>query len=181
MLRNTMNRFGSITKVLHWLIFILITAQYYLVWSLGDNSPLTPLYIMLHKSIGVTILILGILFLIWHLINIKPLPPKSQPRWQYVLSKIVHHTLFMLIILMPIVGYLLTCADGKPINFFGLFTLPCLVEANEQLGNVMFATHEKLAFVILLFVGIHALAALYHHFIHKDFVLRRMLPFTSKE
>ncbi|MCW8407788.1 cytochrome b [Legionella sp. PATHC035] len=180
MLRNTLKGFGSITKLLHWLIVILIATQFYLVWSLSDNSPLMPRYIMLHKSIGLTILVLGILFIIWHFLNIKPLPPENQPRWQHVLSKIVHHTLFILIILIPIVGYLLTCSDGKPINFFGWFTIPCLIPANEQLGNVMFSTHETLAFIILALVGLHFLAALYHHFMRKDEVLKRMLPFTSK-
>ncbi len=169
------------TKLLHWLIFILITAQFYFVWSLSENSPLTGPYIMLHKSVGMTLLILGILFFIWHIFNVKPLPPETQPRWQYIISKAVHHTLFLLIMLMPIIGYLLTCADGKPINFFGLFTIPCLISANEHLGGIMFLAHETLAFVILFLVGVHILAALYHHFIYKDNVLKRMLPFTSNE
>ncbi|KTD00945.1 cytochrome b [Fluoribacter gormanii] len=181
MLRNTAKRFGSMTKLLHWLIFILISTQYYLVWSISEDSPLTALYIMLHKSIGMTILILGILFFIWHMINVKPMPPGTQPRWQYITSKAVHHTLFLLIILMPIIGYLLSCADGKPINFFGWFTIPCLISANDHLGGIMFSTHETLAFIILFVAGIHVLAALYHHFICKDYVLKRMLPFTSKE
>ncbi|CAM2934980.1 cytochrome b561 family protein [Legionella steigerwaltii] len=181
MLRNSMNRFGSITKLLHWLIFILIAAQFYFVWSLSDNSPLTPLYMMLHKSVGVTILVLGLLFYIWHIISIKPLPPENQPRWQYIISKLVHHLLFILIILMPIVGYIMTCSDGKPINFFGWFTIPCLITENEQLGSIMFSTHETIAFIILALVGLHFLAALYHHFIRKDDVLKRMLPFTSNK
>lgn len=181
MLKNTTKRFGSITKPLHWLIFILIPTQFYLVWSLSDNSPLTPLYMMLHKSIGFTLIFLGILFFIWHIANVKPLPPVTQPRWQYIISKAVHHTLFLLIILMPIIGYLLTCADGKPINFFGLFTIHCLISPNDHLGNIMFSTHQTIAFIILALVGIHFLAALYHHFICKDNVLKRMLPFSSGE
>ncbi|QMT60590.1 cytochrome b [Legionella sp. PC997] len=181
MLRNTVNRFGSITKLLHWLIFILMIAQFYFVWSLSEHSPLTDLYIMLHKSVGLTLLILGIVFFIWHIINSKPRPPEDQPLWQYIVSKAVHHILFLLIILMPIIGYLLTCADGKPINFFGWFTIPCLISANEHFGGIMFLTHETLAFIILFFVGIHILAALYHHFICKDSVMKRMFPFTSNE
>lgn len=181
MLRNTLKRFGSITKLLHWLIFILIAAQFYFVWSLSENSPLIPLYMMLHKSVGVTVLVLGILFYIWHIISIKPLPPENQPQWQYFISKLVHHVLFILIILMPLVGYLLTCSDGKPINFFGWFTIPCLIPTSEQLGNMMFSVHETIAFIILILVGIHFLAALYHHVIRKDEVLKRMLPFTSNK
>ncbi|HHT0593557.1 TPA: cytochrome b [Legionella anisa] len=181
MIRNTLKRFGSMTKLLHWLIFILIIAQYYFVWSLRDNSPLTTFYIMLHKSVGFTILLLGLLFFIWHIINIKPLPPITQPRWQYITSKAVHHTLFILIILMPIVGYLLTCAGGKPINFFGWFTIPCLISKNDYFGSIMFSAHQVIAYFILILAGIHFLAALYHHFICKDNVLKRMLPFTSGE
>lgn len=181
MLRNTPKRFGSITKLLHWLIFLLILAQFYFVWSLPDNSPLAPLYIRLHKSVGFTILLIGILFYVWHIINIKPLPPLIQPNWQYIISKVVHYTLFLLIILIPIIGYLLTCAAGKPINFFGWFTIPCLIAKNDALENIMFNIHQKLAYLILILVGIHFLAALFHHFIRKDNALRRMLPFCSGE
>lgn len=181
MLRNTVKRFGSITKVFHWLIFLLIIAQFYFVWFLSEDSPLTGFYVMLHKSVGVTVFMLGILFLIWHIINVKPLPPETQPRWQHIVSKAVHHTLFTLIILMPIIGYLLTCADGKPINFFGWFTIPCIISENEHLGSIMFTTHETLGYLVLILVGIHCLAALYHHFICKDNVLKRMLPFASNE
>ncbi|KTD41029.1 cytochrome b [Legionella parisiensis] len=181
MIRNTLKCFGSVTKLLHWLIFILIIAQFYFVWSINHDSPLASRYIMLHKSVGFTILLLGILFFIWHIINIKPFPPVTQPRWQYITSKAVHHTLFILIMLMPIVGYLLICADGKSIDFFGWFIIPCLISKNDYLGGIMFSTHQTIAYLILILVGIHFLAALYHHFICKDNVLKRMLPFTSCE
>ena len=181
MLRNTLKSFGSITKWLHWLAFILVTAKFYLIWfheGFPKGSPEKMLYMMLHKSVGITILMLGILFVIWHIINVKPLSPKSQPHWQYIIAKIVHHALLTLLILMPIVGYLLTCSYAKPVNFFGLFTIPCMISKNEHLGNILDFTHETLGYLILVLVGIHILAALYHHFIVKDNVLKRMLPFT---
>jgi cytochrome b561 len=179
MLRNTTKRFGGVTKLVHWLVFILITAQFYLVWDLNDSNK--ALYMMLHKSIGVTILLLGIFFIIWHSINIKPLPAETQPRWQYITSKIVHHTLFLLLLVMPIIGYLLSCTNGRSVNFFGWFTIPCLIAENDPLSDILFNTHVYLGYVILTLVGIHILAALYHGFVVRDNVLKRMLPFTNKD
>ncbi|MGL5743145.1 MAG: cytochrome b [Legionella sp.] len=182
MFRNTRNRFGSFTKLLHWLIFILITAQFYLIWYrevFPKDSPEKALYMMLHKSVGMTVLFLGVLFVVWHLFNIKPTPLASQSRWQQVTAKMVHYALFALIIAISTVGYLLVCANGRMVNFFGWFNLPSLLTENKLLANTLFNIHEKLAYLILILVGIHLLAALYHHFIAKNQVLRRILPFTN--
>ena len=180
MLRNTTKYFGSITKLIHWSLFALITMQFYLVWgpNLSNDKVLT---IMLHKSIGLIALLLIIFFIFWHIINIKPLPSKSQPRWQYISSIIVHHSLFFLLFIMPIIGYLLSCSNGHPVNFFGWFTLPCIISKNDLLSNTLFLTHSWVSYVILMLVGIHILAALYHAFIVKDDVLKRMFPLNSKD
>ncbi|QEY51254.1 cytochrome b [Legionella longbeachae] len=178
-LRNSLKSFGTITKLLHWLIFILISLQFYLVWiSVPSNPSNQTFYIMLHKSIGMIILLLGLFFIIWHLIDIKPLPPKIQPHWQSITAKIVHYMLFILLLAMPIVGYLLVCANGRIVNFFGWFNLPSLISKNKHIGDIMFSLHEKLGYLILILVGIHFLAALYHQLIVKDNVLKRMLPFS---
>jgi cytochrome b561 len=177
MIKNTLKSFGSITKLLHWLVFMLIVTQFYLIWvSVPNEPPGQSFYIMLHKSTGITILLLGLLFIIWHLINIKPLPPENQPHWQHITAKIVHYLLFILIIAMPIAGYLMVCANGKNVNFFGLFNIPALISKNDHLSDIMFSIHQKLGYLILILVSIHFLAALYHQFVVKDNVLRRMLP-----
>lgn len=176
MLRNTKKNFGSITKFLHWLIFILIASQFYFIWF-KNTSP--SLYMMLHKSIGISLLLISFLFILWNVFNTQPLPLTFQPRWQYITAKIVQHSLLTLLLLIPIVGYLLSCTNGKLINFFGLLTLPCLISQNKHLSAIFFVSHQILAYTILALVCIHSIAALYHHFIAKDNVLKKMLPFTT--
>ncbi len=181
-LRNTLKSFGNITKLLHWLIFVLISFQFYWVWVSVPNNPATQtFYIMLHKSTGMIVLLLGLFFTIWHIINTKPLPPKRQPHWQHLTAKIVHLLLFILLIAMPIVGYLLVCANGRTVNFFGWFNLPSVIPKNKYIGDIMFSLHQKLGYFILILVGIHFLAALYHQCIVNDNVLKRMLPFSSED
>lgn len=184
MLRNTTQYFGGITKGLHGLLVVLLTMQFILIWrynSLPKAAAETLQYMLMHKSVGITILMLGILFIIWKIINTNPSTPGSQPHWQQVTAKIVHGSLLILMVIMPITGYALSCAAGKPIGFFGLFTLPHLIPENKNLVGILETTHEKLGILILILVGMHVLAALYHHFILKDIVLKRMLPFTSND
>ncbi|KTD11751.1 cytochrome b561 family protein [Legionella gratiana] len=182
MIKNTLKSFGTMTKLVHWLIFILITFQFYLIWISVPNDPSRQaFYIMLHKSIGITVLLLGLYFIIWHIITTKPLPPETQPYWQHITAKIVHYLLFILLIAMPIVGYLLVCANGKTVNFFGWFNIPSLISQNKHLGDIMFSIHQKLGYLIIALVGVHVFAAFYHQFIIKDNVLRRILPFNSRD
>ncbi|MGC1181602.1 cytochrome b [Legionella sp.] len=181
MLRNTTKSFGSLAKLFHWLIVILICTQFYLIWGqdlFPQKSLIRIQYILLHKSFGVTLFILGVLFIVWRTINLKPEAPEPQPHWKHIVAKIVHHSLLTLIILMPILGYLMSTADGRTVSFFGLFTLPNLITKNENLSTFFFQVHETLAYVLLALISLHVAAALHHHFILKDRVLKRMLPFN---
>lgn len=184
MLRNTTKSFGSLTKLFHWLLFFLICMQFYFIWGqdlFPQESPVRLQYILLHKSFGLTILFLGVLFIIWRFINPQPLSLKSQPYWKHIIAKCVHHTLLTFIILMPILGYLMSCADGRTVSFFGLFNMPCSISKNEYLSNLFFQMHEKIGYLFLILIGIHIFAAMHHHFILKDNVLKRMLPFSDKK
>jgi cytochrome b561 len=138
-------------------------------------------YIVLHKSFGITVLILGLLFVLWRSLNKKPKPPLFQSHWQYIAAITVHHLLLTLMVLIPIFGYLMVCAAGRTISFFGLFNLPNLITENKALGDVFFQTHETLAYLFIVLIGIHIAAALYHHFILKDNILKKMLPFKFKD
>lgn len=178
MLRNTPQSFGSLSKLFHWLIVVIIALQYYLVWGqdlLAEHSPLKPSYTLLHKSFGLTLFTLALLFVFWRLINPKPQPTELQPRWKQITATAVQHSLLTLIVLMPTLGYLMGCASGKIVSFFGLFNLPVLIGKNEMLGKILFQTHVKLGWVLFILISLHALAALHHHFILKDNTLKRML------
>lgn len=183
MLRNKLNAFGSLSKLFHWLIALLVGAQFYLVWApdfITISDTIKTQYVLLHKSFGISILVLSTLFILWRTVNIRPLLPASQSFWKQILAKIVHYSLFILLLAMPILGYLMSVADGRAVRFFGLFELPNLVSTNPKMADFYFQTHSTLGYVFLALIGLHVAAALHHHFILKDDVLKRMLPFIRK-
>ncbi len=177
-LQNTPEKFGSLTKLLHWSIFILFVVQYYLVYRreyFPKGSAEKMQYMMLHKSFGVIILILAFVMLIWGRVGKRPSIPGNAI--EKFAAKAVHVLLYVSMFIMPISGILMSQFGGYPISLFGSFDMPVLFGKNEALGNFCFELHEISSFAIMGIVGVHVLAALFHHFVKKDNVLRRMLPF----
>lgn len=182
MLKNTSNTFGTITKWIHWLLVVLLAIQFTLgtLYALATpNSPQQSQFITWHKSVGLTILFWGLLFIIWNRINIRPQPANVDPAWKLMVAKIVQHTMLLLVIITPILGYGLSCASGYAVDYFDWFTLPCLVEKNDLWASILDKSHILLGLTLLGLIMLHMLAALHHHFIVKDNVLKRMLPFTK--
>lgn len=177
-LQNTPEKFGSLTKLLHWSIFILFVVQYYLVYRreyFPKGSAEKMQYMMLHKSFGVCLLFMAFAMLIWGRVGKRPAIPGSS--MEQFAAKAIHVLLYVAMFLMPISGILMSQFGGYPISVFGAFEMPILFGKNEALGNICYETHEISSLVIMGIVGIHILAALFHHFVKKDNVLRRMLPF----
>lgn len=182
MLKNTSNTFGAITKCIHWLLFVLLVIQFTLgtLYALAtQNSPQQSQFITWHKSVGLTILFVGLLFMIWKHMNIRPQPANVDPAWKHLVAKIVQHTMLLLVLITPILGYGLSCASGYAVDYFAWFTLPCLFEKNEQWALILDKSHILLGLTLLSLIMLHMLAALHHHFIVKDNVLKRMLPFIK--
>ncbi|WP_133137907.1 cytochrome b [Legionella rowbothamii] len=182
MLKNTLNTFGSMSKFFHWVIALLVCAQFYWVWApnlMTISNAIKTQYVLLHKSFGVTILLLSILFIAWRMVTIRP-SALYKPYWQHILAKIVHYSLFILLLAMPILGYLMAAADGRAVSFFGLFNLPNLISTNQQMADFYFQTHSILGYAFATLIGLHVAAALHHHLILKDDVLKKMLPYTEK-
>ena len=181
MLKNTAHTFGSLTKLFHWLIFALFCVQYYLIWDRSlfpDNAPERTPLIMTHKSVGMTLLGLALLFVIWKAINRRPdrLP---DDRFSQTLSKIVQHSLLTIMVLMPLTGFLLSCAAGRSVSFWGWFNFPNILPKSKMLANVFGTTHEVLAYAIVALVSLHVVGAIRHHFFLKDNTVKRILPFTK--
>ena len=101
--------------------------------------------------------------------------PEIEP-WQKTISSVVHTSLYVLLVAMPIVGYIANSIYGAPTPFFGLFDLPPLLSKNEALATQLFTIHRWVGWLVIFLVLIHVSAALYHHFIRGDSVLKRMLP-----
>jgi cytochrome b561 len=179
-LRNTTARWGSVAQFLHWLIVALIITQVVLALSAGRLHGMAKLAMLArHKSVGITILMLAVVRLVWRLVNPTPPLPSTLKPYERVLANFTHAALYVLIFAMPITGWIMTSARGFPASWFNLFQLPDLVAKNRALYEAMQQTHEALAWTLGAVATLHLLAALKHHFVLKDTVLRRMLPFTK--
>lgn len=133
-----------------------------------------------HKSVGITILMLAVARLGWRLANREhpPLPDTLKP-YERVLAHVTHVGLYVVLFAMPISGWIMSSARNFPVSWFGLFQLPDFVAPNKALYDAMVTTHGTLAVALFVIVTLHVLGALKHHFVLKDDVLRRMLPFTK--
>jgi cytochrome b561 len=166
------------SKLLHWLVAacVLLTLPVSLAMVRIGEGPTQDALYNLHKSLGVLILILMVLRLINRLVAGAPIPDPNIEPWQRKLSSAVHGLLYVLLLAMPVVGYVANSAYGAPTPFFGLFTLPKIVGDNQALATQLFTLHRWAGFLVIVLAGMHIGAALMHHFVHRDNVLRRMLP-----
>ncbi len=179
--KNTALRWGGPARGLHWVIVALIITQFVLA-NMAQHLPLGMAKLATlarHKSVGITILALALLRLLWRLYNRNspPLPANLRP-YQRGLAHLTHVGLYLLLFAMPLTGWLMSSAKNYPVSWFGVFTLPNLVQPDEGVYQLMKSTHGVLAGTLVAITTLHVLAALYHHFMKKDDVLRRMLPFT---
>lgn len=177
-LKNSENQYGSVTKSFHWVMALLIFCLLLVGFFMGDlplNATKLQVY-NLHKSFGISVLALAFCRLCWHMISKKPGFIGSLKPWEKKLAAAIHVFLYTLMFAMPLSGWMLSSAAGRPVSFFGLFTLPNLLAANKELAETFKEVHETIAWLIIVTVALHALAALKHHFLDKDQSLRRMLP-----
>lgn len=181
-LLNTRERYGLIAQLFHWVIVVLVIVQFVLgITAHGLPISLERLILLArHKSIGITIFVLVVLRLAWRLYSKPPpLPPSLHP-FSNAAARMSHALMYALLLAMPPVGWLYSSASHLTVAWFGLFSLPNLVGPDKRLANAMLLTHESMAWVLLATVTVHVLAALWHHFLLKDTVLLRMLPFTRR-
>jgi cytochrome b561 len=180
--RNTHDRFGVVAKTFHWLTLLLLVGSFTLAISMVD-LPLSPRKLELyswHKWCGVTIFLLVILRLAWRLGNPVPALPAGTPAWQQRLARLSHAGLYTLLLVMPVTGWIMSSALNLPVVYLGLVHIPSPFGVDRALGEAMKSVHQMLAMALLVLIAVHVAAALYHHFILRDDVLRRMLPWPAR-
>jgi cytochrome b561 len=177
--RNTTRSWGSVSKLLHWLVVLLIINQ----WVIAERADSLPIGIAKlqalawHKSFGITILMLAVVRLAWRWVNPVPdLTADTRP-WERVLAKLSHFLLYALIFAMPLSGWLMSSAKNFPVSWFRLFQLPDLVAPDERTYQLMRDLHHLLFDLLVVVAAVHVAGALKHHFIDRNDVLKRMLPF----
>lgn len=177
MLRNSQATYGLVAYVLHWLMAILLFSVFALGIWMVDLSYYDAWYVRgpnLHRSLGVLFFALLVLRMIWRLSNPQPAFEKSLAAWERFAAKAMQYVLYLLMFLIPISGYLITTAKGRPVSVFGLFELPATLQLETKV-DLLGQWHEVMAWLIIVLVALHALAALKHHFFDKDDSLKKML------
>ena len=176
MLKNTTDSYGLIARLFHWIIFLMVIGVI-IGGDIAADMPSGPgksQMIGIHKSFGFTILVLVVLRLLWRLIN--PLPRDlGTSRIENKLGHAMHIFLYILLLSQPIIGILMSQSFGHPVSPFDWFKVPTFVSDNIRLGKILLEIHETLWVVLAISVGIHAAAALKHHFIEKNRTLMRMI------
>lgn len=181
-LRNTTAGWGAVSQTFHWVIVALVATQVALALTAHDLPPGIEKLALLarHKSVGITILLLAIARLAWRAANPVPDLPSALRPYERALARFTHFALYALLFAMPLTGWMMSSARGFPVSWFGLVQLPDLVPADRGLYDVFHETHEVLARVLGAIVLLHIAGALKHHFVLRDAVLRRMLPFQRR-
>jgi cytochrome b561 len=152
--------YGAVAKILHWLIFALLVAQY----TIGSIMPhigrktVNEGWVSWHFSVGAAILFFIVLRLIWRLVR--------------------HWTLYLLVLAMTVLGWAATNSRGWDVKLFGVVTLPQLAPNGSKWGHECGDIHNILVYVLLGFIGLHVGGVLYHYFVKRDQVVARMLPGT---
>lgn len=165
--------------ILHWAVALLIFTAFPLGLYMHD-LPLSPTKLRLyswHKWIGVSIFLLAVLRVMWRTTHRPPALIEAMPRWEKLAAQTVHYLLYVLILIIPLSGWLMSSAKGVPTVWFGELPLPDLVARNKELGDLLMEVHESLNFTMLGLVLAHIGGALKHHFIGHDSTLARMIPF----
>ncbi len=178
MLRNTSDRFGAVSKWLHWLtafaVFAMIPLGVYM-HELPVGVEKLRLY-GIHKSIGACVLAMTAFRLLWWAKNPVPRPLGQRPRWENRLARAVQAVLYLSLVGMPISGWLMSSASNVPVSVFGLVTLPDLIAPGETAFEVWKAVHFAFGLTMVGALVLHIGGALRHHVTLKDETLRRMLP-----
>ncbi|MDP5213869.1 cytochrome b [Pseudoalteromonas tunicata] len=176
--KNNSTRFGALSIGLHWLMALLMVAVYASI-ELRElferGTELRNAFKHWHFMLG-----LSVFFLMWLRLALKvtqttPAIAPELPRYQMLLSKVVHGLLYLLMILMPIGGWLILSGEGKVIPFFGL-ELPALIAPDKAFAHDIEDIHQTFGQIGYGLIALHAFAALVHHYFFKDNTLARMLP-----
>jgi len=186
--RDSELRYGTVSIGFHWLIATLVILNLIGGLYMGElprTDPNKMLIIMLHKSTGLTILVLSLLRIVWRLMNPwQPLPLDMSPALK-ALARTTHILFYVLIIAIPLSGWSMVSSStrGGPIIWYGLFEWPKIGflaslpdDQKKALGHTFGETHGLLAYLAIALIVLHVGAALYHHYIRRDHIFRRMLP-----
>lgn len=178
---NEIRRYGIVAQTLHWVIAVMVFTMFGLGYYMEDlplGQQKLELY-TLHKSLGITIFALAVVRLGWRLTHPAPPLPAGMSDLERRAAHAVHWLIYALIFVQPAIGFLQSNAANFPVVVWDVLPLPALIGADEQLGEDLAGLHSIVGNTLAVLVLLHVAAALRHHFVLRDDVLRRMLPGRS--
>lgn len=170
-------RFNRVARLIHWGMAAMLTAMVGLGFYATHLNFFDPWYhraLSWHRSLGVLVFAVHLIRLVWRLSHQPPSLPESLPKWERHAALFTHWTLYLFIFLLPLTGYVTSTADGRGVSVFGWWELPALLPPAAGRETWMGTIHLLVSVGFCLFVLLHIAAALKHHFINRDGILRRM-------
>lgn len=172
-------RYSLVAMLFHWTIAVLVILN----WRLADNAHHAKAaegaaLMADHKAFGILILALTLGRLAWRLSHPAPALPAAYSSWEKILARGTHVLFYVFLVALPLGGWIANSLGGKPVDFFGWFTIPALpIGQSKGLSHEIFGLHATFAMVFIYLIGLHILGALKHTFFDKDGGIFRMLPF----
>ena len=173
---NPAGAYGTVSKLFHWLIVLLLAAQYTvgsIMPHIGRNT-LNEGWVNWHLSIGAAILFVIVLRFLWRILHPVPLP-SDLPPLERTAARATHLTLYALVLIMTLLGWAAANSRGWTVILFGAVPLPALAPKGAGWAHEAGDIHNILVYVLLGFIVLHVAAALYHYFVRRDQVMQRML------
>jgi superoxide oxidase len=174
-------RFSRLSIAVHWFSVLIVLAAFALGWArdLLEESGWDDVALMVHRQLGVTVMVLLLVRLAVRFMT-KPQAEAQSFNWLDLLGTLSHLALYALLVLLPVLGWAMTNAQGHAVTLWGVLPLPELVAIDPDWADTFQEWHEQAGVALLLLVALHAAAALFHHHVLKDDVLTGMLPALHK-
>lgn len=174
-------QFSIVSRLLHWLMAVLVLAMLFIgVGMVSTVSERYRLLVSIHEPIGMAILVLVVIRILNRLISPPPLLPADMPQWQRFAAQLSHLVLYVLMLLLPLVGWAMLSAARYPIMLFGGFVLPPILPHDAALAAGLRRLHTWLALLLFATFLAHLGAALFHGLIRRDGVFASMMPWRAR-
>jgi len=177
------NSYDRVMRTIHWMTLVLVAAAFAAIWIADPDlvGPYVRPIIQVHRSLGLTVAALTIFRLAWRWQARIPPLPGDLPILQRVAARAAEGLLYALLLVQPVIGLLYTNAYGLRVNLFFLGELPVLIGRDRALAMQLGGVHTFLGYSLLILIGLHSAAALFHHFVRRDDVLNAMLPASLRQ
>jgi cytochrome b561 len=182
-LANSKTHYGAGPQLLHWLTALFVICGWLLGTFLDDfpKGPIRSSALIVHMTLGQCVVVFLIARLFWRMANPPPLPEETRFGWlQQAVAALTHYVMYALLVAVPFMGILVQLKRGNALPLFGVWDIASPWPTDRTLARTLLRVHEYLADALLILAGVHAAAALMHHYIFEDRTLARMLPPVSK-